>query len=197
MAKGAKKLLAVALAGAGIYGAWTIGKSLLSGDDEASESTRHVVNQVWIERMPQSARDMIGHLVVVDHPQGHFGAAGKSSQWRHIIEGFVWKLEGHRLNVYFPQDEVHAAVAVRTYDCEGEAPAPFELCLEISNGRRSMTYYSRRDWKIEPHDVADSLADIVDDTPELGVLTDHLVETTADIDELDVESYETVDALPL
>jgi hypothetical protein len=195
MAKGVNKLLAVALAGAGLYGAWTVGKSLLSSDTDA-ESTRYVVNQIWIERMPQSQRELVGHLVVVDHPQGHFGAAGRSSQWRHMIEGFVWKLEGQRLNVYFPQDEVHAAVQVRTYNCEDEAPAPFELCLELTNGGRSVTYYSRKDWKIEPHD-ADQIAELAEETPQLRGILDSIVAPTTEVEELDLESFRDVQRLPI
>lgn len=195
MAKGVSKLLAVALAGAGIWGAYRLGSDLLSGDEE-TESTRHVVNQVWLERMPASQRDMIGHLLIVDHPEGKVGIAGKSSQWRHFIEAFLWKLQGHRLSVYFPQEEARADLKVKSWRCEGEAPAPFQLCLEISNGRRTANFYSRDDWKIEPHHTAESLAEIAEGTPELAFVLDAISdERPIDAEGLDLESFEEADTL--
>lgn len=193
MAKAAAKLFAVALAGAGIFGAYRLGTSLF-GDGAEAEATRHVVNQVWIERMPNSQRDMIGHLLLVDHPEGKIGIAGKSSQWRHFIEGFVWKLHGKKLSVYFPQEEQRAELQVKSWRCEGEAPSPFELCLEISNGRRSARFYSRDDWKIDPKDAEDSLSALAEDSPELAGLVDdvHVI----DVEGVDVEAFTEVDTLP-
>lgn len=166
MAKTTAKLLGLALLGAGAYGLWTMGQGLW-GDDEAA-GTRHVVNQVWIERAPEGPRDMIAHLVLLDIPEGRFGGAGKSSQWRHVLEVFQWGLEGSRLSVFFPQDRVKAQLKVRSWSCEGEAPAPFELCLEISNGRRTVVFYSMEEWRIEPDRAEESLAALHETYPELA-----------------------------
>lgn len=191
MAKTTAKLLGLALAGAGVYGLWTMGQGLL-GDDETA-STRHVVNQVWIERAPQGPRDMIGHLVLLDMPEGRLGGAGKSSQWRHVIELFQWGLEGNRLSVFFPQDRVKAQVEVRSWSCKGEAPEPFELCLEISNGRRKAMFYSLEEWHIDPDRAEASLAELRDEHPELGSLAhDVVVSVPTDDDEHD--GYAEVDA---
>ena len=138
------------------------------GDDAEAEGTQHVVNQVWLERIPTDPRDMIGHLVIVDHPQGKIGAAGRSSQWRHMIEVFMWKLDGHRLGLFSPQDKQRAKVRVKTYDCEGDAPEPFEICMDIEADDRKVTYYSRREWEIEPHNVADSLEDFAETYPNVA-----------------------------
>jgi hypothetical protein len=73
--------------------------------------------------------------------------------------------------LFFPQDRTRGQVKLSTWECKDEAPEPFELCMKLTgdNGR-SFTLYSRKDWKIEPHDSHDSLADIVDDAPELAGL---------------------------
>lgn len=194
MAKNTTKLLGLALAGASVYGLWSAGQALL-GDDEA-ESTRHVLNQVWIERIPEGPRDMIGHLVLLDIPEGRLGGAGKSSQWRHMLEMFQYGLEGRRLAVYFPQDRVKAKLNVRSWRCEGEAPEPFELCLEISNGRRSVTYYSMEEWRIEPKQLDESLEELRHAHPELtSVLSD--VSVPVMVSDGEAEGYTELEALDL
>jgi hypothetical protein len=193
MAKAASKLLTVALVGAGIFGAYRLGTSAF-GDDADTEATRHVVNQVWLERMPQTQRDMIGHLLLVNHPEGKIGIAGKSSQWRHFIEAFVWKLQGTKLSVYFPQEEARAELKVKSWRCEGEAPEPFQLCLEISNGRRTASFYSRDDWKVDPKNAAASLAEIAEESPELAGLVEEI--DVIDVEGVELEAFTQVDTLP-
>ncbi len=178
------KLVALTLAGACAFGVWKLGAALLS-DDEA-QGAEHLVNRFWVERLPQDERDMFGHLLVMKHPQGKFGAVGSSSQWRHLIEVFRWNLRGDQLELNFPQDQVRARVGVRTWNCEGQAPEPFELCLEISTQRGSVMFYSREDWEIRPHDMADSLEDIVDDYPQLAGVVGELDEGQLDaLEQLD------------
>lgn len=187
MAKAGTKLVVVGIAAVTAWGAWTLGTRMFGDDDAAS--TQHVVNQVWIERMPTGQRDQIHHLAIVDHPQGKVGIAGRSSSWRHFIEGFRWRLEGHRLSLYFPQEEARANLKVRSYDCEGEAPAPFELCLELSQGERSATYYSRRDWKIEPHDTEATLDALEQTDPNLAAVLEGELGGQAGID-VDLDAAE-------
>jgi hypothetical protein len=191
MAKTTAKLLGLALVGAGVFGAWSVGQGLL-GEDEAA-GTKHVVNQVWIERVPEGPRDMIGHLVLLDMPDGRLGAAGKSSQWRHVLEVFQWGLEGNRLSLFFPQDRVKAQVQVRSWKCEGEAPEPFELCLEISNGRRKVVFYSLEEWHIDPERAQVSLAELQQAYPELGGVGQAGVVPFANDDD-DRDGYTEVDA---
>jgi hypothetical protein len=193
MAKTTAKLLALALVGAGTYGLWSVGQGLF-GDDEESTSTKQLVNQVWIERMPKDQRDMIGHLVLVDMPEGRVGAAGKSSQWRIMVELFQWGLEGKRLSVFFPQERVKAQLEVRTWACEGEAPKPFELCLEVSNGRRKAVFYSMEEWHIEPDRAEASLADLRETYPELGSVGQDVVLPMALDGDEERERYTEVEA---
>jgi hypothetical protein len=167
MSKSGKRIVAVALVGAAAVGLYSVGSSMF-GEDGETAGAKHAVNQVWIERLPSDARDQINHFVLVRHPQGKIGAVGKSSQWRHHVELFLWGLEGERLSVFLPQEQHKAQLNVRTWECADEAPEPFELCLELKNKRGSVTMYSRKDWIIEPKDVAGSIADIVEGAPELA-----------------------------
>lgn len=157
-------LAAVAALGAAGWGTY----HLLAGDDVGAQGTEHLVNQVWIDHVPTDERDMVRGMVFIDHRQGKFGAITMSSRWRAFIEGLMWKLDGDKLTIVMPQDRRRARVQARTWRCEGEAPAPFELCLELSVGNDSMLLYSREDWVIEPHDGGASL---LGEYPELaGVL---------------------------
>lgn len=191
MANITTKLLGLALAGASVYGAWSLGQTLLG--DEPAAGTEHVVNQVWIERIPNGPRDMIGHMVLLDMPEGRVGAAGKSSQWRHVVEVFQYGLEGSRLAVFFPQDRVRAKLNVRSWECAGEAPEPFELCLEISNGKRSAMFYSLEEWHIDPDRAEESLTELRAEHPEVAAaLADVTEPVEVSADEL--EDFTEVDA---
>ncbi len=192
MAKTTAKVLGLALAGASVYGVW----SLAADDDDEAASTRHVVNQVWIERAPEGPRDMIGHLVLVDVPDGRIGVAGRSSQWRHMIELFQWGLEGHRLSVFFPQQRTKGQLNVRSWRCEGEAPEPFELCLEISNGNRSAVFYSLEEWKIDPDRAEESLTELAQEHPQLAGTFGQVATPVAVSDE-ELEGYGSTDLLGL
>jgi hypothetical protein len=178
MSKQTNKLIALTLVGACGFGVYQAGQALL-GDEE--QSTKRAVNQLWVDHFPSDERDMVLHMVIIDHREGKFGAIGQSSQWRHRIDVFRWQLDGATLGMFFPQDRVRANLKVSTWECAGEAPEPFELCMKLTNDNgRSVTLYSRKDWKIEPHDSRDSIADIVEDTPELAGLLHEIDETEAE-----------------
>ena len=185
------KLIALALAGACAYGVYEAGKFVLGSE---AQGTKHAVNQLWIDHVPQDDRDMIVHMVLLDHRQGQFGAIGRSSQWRHMVDVFRWQLQKDTLRVFFPQDRSRGQVKIETWDCKGEAPAPFELCMKLSaKDGDSVMLYSRRDWKVEPRNVDESLEDIADDNPELaGVLRefdDNQVDALLELDLDDAEVW--------
>jgi hypothetical protein len=183
MQKRTKRIVALAVAGVCLFVGWRLVRT--STSDHETAGTKRLVNQVWIERMPEDSRDIVTHFVVLKHPQGRFGAVGASSQWRHMVEVFQWKLDGKRLTTFFPQDRVRARVDVETWQCKGEAPEPFELCLRVSSGDRSVVLYSRDEWRVRPHEVEASLREIEAATPELA---GSLVEPTlpaAEADESD------------
>ena len=133
-------------------------------DCASTSGVEHLSNQVWIERLPQNDRDQIHHLVLLEQGRDRFGAFGKSSQWRHFLEIFAWHREHNRVTLNLPQDRVRLDLEARVWSCKGDAPQPFELCLELK-GQRGHTarYYSRHEWVIEggvaPH--IDGLPDLV------------------------------------
>ncbi|GAB4568234.1 MAG: hypothetical protein Tsb0020_21510 [Haliangiales bacterium] len=165
------------LAGLGL-GAWWAAGALFS-DSASNTGVEHVVNQVWIDHFPTDARDTIGHLVLFDDGRERIGVTGRSSQWRHHIELFKWRLEGDRLAVFFPQERMRERVTVRSWSCAGDAPAPFELCLEVKNRRGdAVVLYSREDWAIsaDPDKLVEGdLATLADSSSlELAVLAGEL-----------------------
>ncbi|MFO7562072.1 MAG: hypothetical protein R6X02_05470 [Enhygromyxa sp.] len=176
MSNNRTKLIAFALVGACSFGAWKLGSALLF----EAQGTKHAVNRIWIDHMPRDDRDMITHFVLLDHPQGKFGALGRSSQWRHIVDVFRWQLDGGKLGLFFPQDRVRGEIEIETWECAGEAPAPFELCMKMTNKQgRSWTLYSREDWEIKPRSIAESFADIVDEEPTLAAVLGTVDENAA------------------
>lgn len=198
MAKHTNKLVALAVVGACGLGVWKVGSWLL--DDESRTGSKHLVNRPWIDHMPTDARDMVGHVVVIDHREGQFGFTGRSSQWRHFIEGFRWQLDGDKLHFLFPQDQVRTSVQVKTWKCKGEAPAPFDLCMRITNANGgSAMVYSREEWEIDPSDVQDSIDELIEDEPALaGTLAglgDDPNPALLELDEDSSEHWRSVDLL--
>ncbi len=195
MSKHSNKLIALALVGAASFGVWKLGSALFSDE---TQGTKHAVNQLWIDHVPRDDRDMFTHFVVIDHPQGKFGAVGRSSQWRHMVDVFRWELQGDKLGMFFPQDRARAEVTIETWECAGEAPAPFELCMKMTNAKgRSWLFYSRDDWEIDPRGAIESLADIVEDEPMLGAVLGTLDETQAEaVDAIDLDDAQDWRARP-
>jgi hypothetical protein len=76
------------------------------------------------------------------------GIYGMSSAWRTRTEGFRWSLAGDTLSVELPQDGTRTRARVRTWPCRGEAPRPFDLCLEWRSGQKTGRLYSRRAWAL-------------------------------------------------
>lgn len=196
MTKGTKTMIALGLVGATAWGAWTVGRGLL-GDDVAAEEQRWLVNQLWIEKVPENDRDTVTQLVLIDQGE-RMGMVARSSQWRMLAELFKWGLEGPRLSVFFPQDQVKAQLNVRTWRCEGEAPEPFELCLEISDGEDQTVLYSLEEWAIDTDYVGASLDSITASIPNLSTSFARILPDRADLQsvESDVDDFAEVDWLP-
>lgn len=167
MAKRRKTWIAFAVTGACLAALWSAGSS--DGTSEAA-GTKRFVNQLWIERMPKDERDMFGRIIAARTDDGRIGIASRGSTWRHHVELFLWALEEDRLTAVFPQDRVRSKLQIRTWECKGEAPAPFELCLELRAGERRARFYSKREWKIRPRHGHDDLRTIADEHPSLASL---------------------------
>lgn len=137
--------------GAGMLAAAAVTWAVFAGphdgeDEEVARTAALLANRVWIDHLPTQPREFVFHMVLIKHRRGKMGAIGRSSQWRHRIEGLRWSRDQGRLRVHFPQDDARAALGVKAYKCE--APHPFELCLDLDNGERTMRLYSREDWEV-------------------------------------------------
>ena len=189
------KIFALIAVGALALGTYKLGAAALDmfAGESDSIAVKRLANQVWIERLPGDDRDMVHHLVLIEDGGDRFGAFGKSSQWRHFIELFRWAREENRLTLLLPQERKRLELGVKVWNCEGEAPAPFQLCLELTNKKKTMRYYSRHDWSIDSDPEA--VAHVVAAHPELaGVLKDLPANPQGDID---AAAFETVEDLEL
>jgi hypothetical protein len=169
MSKHRKVVISSILAGACVLGLWRMSSTDTDGE---VASTGHFANRLWIERMPADERDMVAYFAAFKLPEGRFGATGRASQWRQFTEVFRWALEGDRLRAVFPQERIRAEFQVRTWECRGEAPSPFELCLRISKGERSHVFYSMEEWEITPRES--EMLDQLADHPTLAPIADRL-----------------------
>lgn len=184
-------LLFACVAGLSVYA----GAQMLGGEEAEVESSEHLVNRVWVERWPEGHRDIFGKFMALRTDDGRFGIVGRSSAWRHFYEVFLWAQEGDTLLTAFPQERHKQRFTVRTWACEGEAPAPFELCLRITAGNRHVQFYSLEEWEVRPHAMDEDLARIEASFPELGSLRSEIAsvpQAKVDMDALP----ETQAALP-
>jgi hypothetical protein len=129
------------------------GRSLLGWLFPADGGEVAVANQLWVERKPRDDRDLVHHLALLEKGQQRFGSTGRSSRWRLEVDFVRWRWDGpRRLEITFPQQGHHNHFDTRAWQCKGTAPAPFELCLELSCDGRSTMFYSRKDWVVRPRE---------------------------------------------
>src|ERR1700756_2964716 len=89
-----------------------------------TSSTEKLINQLWVERMPTHARDMVWHFVAIDRDTRHVGAVGQASRWRVHTDAFVWRLRGDQFAFVTPQNRCRSTFTARTWNCGGQAPKP-------------------------------------------------------------------------
>ena len=146
-------LLAVAATG----GLW---HALLREDEStvtaAPAAENLLVNRPWIDHIPSSERDLVGHLIFIHRDGERFGAVGRSSMWRHTVELFHWSQSKDTIKLIFPQDNRKGSSTVTVSRCK--APEPLNLCLKIGEGQGAVTLYSSSDWKIETTDTTKAFA---------------------------------------
>jgi hypothetical protein len=111
-------------------------------------STEKLINQLWVERMPSNPRDMVWHFVAIDREGRHAGALGQASRWRVQSDAFLWRQQGDQFTFVTPQNRCRSTLKARTWKCQGQAPKPFDLCLELAGNGKQFRYYSRTDWTI-------------------------------------------------
>jgi hypothetical protein len=139
------------------WGVWRVGGWLFGG--EAARTDR-LVNQMWIERLPRDQRDRVYQLALIQRQNRRIGIVARASAWQAHIDGFVWEQRGGELHARFPQTGQRLAGTARTWPCKGEAPAPFELCLELRRGQDVLRFYSKTDWVIREATAGPAAADM-------------------------------------
>ena len=102
-----------------------------------------VTNRVWQNRKPQNATDLTFHMVLADKAKVRAGALAEVSQWRFTLERIRFSVSGNTLVIEAPQSKARTKLKFRSWACGREAPAPFDLCLELSHRGRKMRLYSR------------------------------------------------------
>jgi hypothetical protein len=136
------------------------------------EAPEYLTDRLWIDHIPRGPTDLVTHLIVLENPEGPDvgGVIGRSSQWHIGIELFQRKLGKDHMRLFFPQHRRGTVVNVRTWRCEGKAPEPFDLCMEIEGRKKGealhgnkLRLYSRHDWKTDGDELpswATSLATV-------------------------------------
>lgn len=116
-------------------------------DAEAAKKKKPKVdltNRVWRNKAPKDARDLTFHLVLFDKAKIRTGAMAHLSEWRMYIDRVRFGVDGNTLTIESPQDQTKTKYKVRTWPCKGEAPKPFDLCLELKRGMKKVTLYSEK-----------------------------------------------------
>jgi hypothetical protein len=138
-----KKIVLVAVV---IYLVWKFLSGLIGGPETAGAD--HLINQLWIERLPKDQRDHVHHVLLAEIRKQHFGHVGYSSAFHIDSNAVQWRIERDTLTLHYMQADKVRNYRVRTWDCGREAPKPFNICLELDGDGKRERYYSRDDWKI-------------------------------------------------
>jgi hypothetical protein len=104
--------------------------------------TRYLLNRVWSERPARDERELVTHLVLGGRGRLQFGALARASRWRAQADVLRFELDGDQLKLEVPQERARVTFTVRTFPCAGQAPAPFDLCLELRRGSTVLRLYS-------------------------------------------------------
>jgi hypothetical protein len=132
------------------------------------EAPKLLLDRVWIDHVPKSDTDPIGHLVMLKQkPDQAGGVIGHSSSWAVRANLFKHRVGADEMTLYFPQTKKHVKAKVKVWRCEGDAPEPFQLCLELSHdkGKHKARLYSRDEWVVGSKDLP-AFAKALDDVPD-------------------------------
>ena len=112
------------------------------------EAPSLLTNRVWISGMPKDERDLVPHLLLFEKAGYRGGAFGVASAWRIETSLLRFRYEPPKLELELPQRGVKGKVDVRVYECK-DAPKPFDLCLELREGKKTLRLYSRLKWRLK------------------------------------------------
>src|SRR5438552_1342105 len=108
-------------------------QSSATSDEAAPDQQWALVqNRFYIERMPKNERDVVKDVAFIkDEDHGNVGIRVSGSRFRLFLDVLTWKRDGNRLESTILQTNDKVRGTFRAWKCKGEAPAPFELCLEL------------------------------------------------------------------
>ncbi|MCB9649120.1 MAG: hypothetical protein H6730_21320 [Deltaproteobacteria bacterium] len=103
-----------------------------------------ITNRVWVNKVPKNDRDVVTYFVLLDRMKQRVGALAHVSAWRLYADRLRFRLDGSTLVLESPQEQATTKFKVRTWACPKEAPKPYDLCMELSQGSRKIVLYSER-----------------------------------------------------
>jgi hypothetical protein len=78
-----------------------------------------------------------------------------------MTDALGFKLDEDSLRLVMLQDEKVIEYKAKTWSCKGEAPKPFDLCLELRGKDGVIKMYSGLDWEVRPKDQNEKLPPLV------------------------------------
>lgn len=103
-----------------------------------------LTNRIWQNKTPKNDRDLAFHLGLFEKAKVRTGLTGHISAWRYHFDSVRFRTKGDTLVIESPQDRTVTHFKSRIWSCKGEAPKPFDLCLELSKGNRKVRLYSNQ-----------------------------------------------------
>lgn len=124
---------------------WLFGSS--NDDDQDSlDGRNHVVNRVWIDKVPENLRDKIDIFVAQADPQ--FGAFQRTSAYEGDYTVFQWSAGSKgalSIDMLQTGKQYKLRAKVSHDNCK-----QFDVCMTLKGAPRGATkYYSMKDWVID------------------------------------------------
>lgn len=127
-------------------------------DPERGGESALLLHRVWVAHLPKDERDLVPHLFLFDKAGYRGGAFGVASAWRVATNLVRFRYDAPKLELEIPQRKVKGRIHVLIRACK-DAPKPMDLCLELTEGSRKLTLYSRKRWGLsggQPEGYTDS-----------------------------------------
>ena len=113
----------------------------------AAKLPPELVNRVWIDALPTSAKQKVDVFLMIEEPR--LGQFVRTSAYEGDYAVFEWRArDGKGVELVMLQtDKTHrVGFQVSTGECD-----PFDYCLKVKGAPRgAKRYYSMQDWVIEP-----------------------------------------------
>jgi len=113
----------------------------------ATDTPDELVNRIWIDALPTSAKQKVDVFVMVDEP--HLGQFLRTSAYEGEYAVFEWHdRDSGRVEMVMLQTDKkhHVGFKVSSQGCD-----PFDYCMKVKGAPRgAKKYFSMKDWIVEP-----------------------------------------------